>query len=125
MFFLGLFVGPLLAVIGLHSVLYDGWRQLYFVYPAFLLLAVRGWVAVVRWHLHRPWWPRALYVSTALCLLGTASQMVRDHPLQNVYFNLLAEPAVDQRFELDYWGVGYRKDLEYIIGQRSSAGGKR
>ena len=32
-FFLGLFAGPLLAVIALHSVLYDGWRQLYFILP--------------------------------------------------------------------------------------------
>ena len=45
----------------------------------------------------------------------TAAQMVRDHPLQNVYFNLLAGQPVAERYELDYWGVGYRQDLEYII----------
>jgi len=41
--FLGLFFAPILAVMQFHSVLYDGWRQLYFVYPAFLLLATKGW----------------------------------------------------------------------------------
>jgi hypothetical protein len=40
--FLGLFFGSILAVIYFHSVLYDGWRQLYFVYPAFVLLATKG-----------------------------------------------------------------------------------
>ena len=112
--FLALFVGPLLAVIVLHSVLYDGWRQLYFIYPAFLLLAVRGWRAAVRWRPRWRAWPGALYAATALSLLLTAAQIVRDHPLQNVYFNLLAGPNVGERFELDYWGLGYRQDVEYI-----------
>jgi hypothetical protein len=113
--FLALFVGPLLAVIVLHSVLYDGWRQLYFVYPAFLLLALRGWVAAVAWRPRRAWWPKAVYGVTALSALVIAAQMVRDHPLQNVYFNVLAGRNVEERFEMDYWGLGYRKDLEYII----------
>jgi hypothetical protein len=113
-FFLGFFVGPLLAVMVLHSVLYDGWRQLYFIYPAFLLLALRGWVASVRWR--APWagWRRLLYAGTALSLGLVAAQMVRDHPFQNVYFNVLAGPNVERRFEMDYWGLGYRRDLEYV-----------
>ncbi|RZK60560.1 MAG: hypothetical protein EOO59_06815, partial [Hymenobacter sp.] len=32
---------PLALVIGLHSVVYDGWRHLYFIYPALLLFAIR------------------------------------------------------------------------------------
>ena len=36
------FFGPLLGVMLLHSVIYDGWRHLYFVYPAFVLIAGRG-----------------------------------------------------------------------------------
>jgi hypothetical protein len=112
--FLALFMGPVLAVIVLHSVLYDGWRQLYFIYPAFLLLAVRGWQAAVRWRPRWAWWPKALYAVTALSLVLTAAQMVRDHPLQNLYFNVLAGANVGERFEMDYWGLGYRQDLEYI-----------
>lgn len=112
--FLGLFAGPLAAVIVMHSALYDGWRQLYFIYPAFLLLAVRGWVAVSQSISNRARWSRLLYGATALSLLVTAAQMVRDHPYQNVYFNWLVGPHVMQRFELDYWGLGYQEDLVYI-----------
>ena len=113
--FLALFLGPLAAVIVFHSVLYDGWRQLYFIYPAFLLIGLRGWVAASRWRPRWTGWPRALRLATGLCLLGTTVQMVRDHPMQNVYFNLLAGANVGERFEMDYWGQGYRQDLEYII----------
>ena len=114
-FFTLLFGGPLLAVIVLHSVLYDGWRQLYFVYPAFLLLALRGWVAVLRWQPARRWWRPAVLGLTGLSAAATAGQIVAAHPLQNVYFNLLAGAHVAQRFELDYWGLGYVQDLAYIV----------
>ena len=114
--FLALLLGPLGAVIAFHSVLYDGWRQLYFVYPALLLLGLRGWVALARWRPRWTGWPRTVYAVTVLSLLITAGQIIRDHPLQNVYFNLLAGNDVEHRFEMDYWGTGYRKDLEYIVG---------
>jgi 4-amino-4-deoxy-L-arabinose transferase-like glycosyltransferase len=38
---LGWLLLPLALVIGFHSAIYDGWRHLYFIYPALLLLAVR------------------------------------------------------------------------------------
>jgi hypothetical protein len=114
-FFLGLFVGPLLAVIAMHSVLYDGWRQVYFVYPAFLLLALRGWWELASWRSRWASWPKLVYIISALSLGITAAQIVRDHPLQNLYFNALAGPDIEHRFDMDYWGVGFRKDLEYIL----------
>ncbi|WP_157780933.1 hypothetical protein [Hymenobacter sedentarius] len=112
--FLALCLGPLLAVIVLHSVLYDGWRQLYFVYPPFLLLALRGWVAAAHWRPRWAYWPQAVRAATAFGMLAVAVQMVRDHPFQNVYFNLLAGRHVAERFEMDYWGLGYQQDLKYI-----------
>ena len=112
--FLGLSVAPLVAVVALHSVLYDGWRQLYFVYPAFLLLAVRGWLAAMQWRPRWAAWPRVLGAATALAMLVIAAQMVHDHPLQNLYFNALAGRRVAERFEVDYWGLGYQQDLAYI-----------
>ena len=36
------FFGSIVSVIILHSILYDGWRQMYFIYPSFILLAVYG-----------------------------------------------------------------------------------
>ena len=44
--------------------------------------------------------------------------MTRYHPHQCVYFNRLAGPdmaTIKQRFDLDYWGLSYRKGLEYIL----------
>jgi hypothetical protein len=44
--------------------------------------------------------------------------MIKYHPFQNVYFNILAGKnmsKIKERFELDYWGLSYRKALEYIL----------
>ena len=117
-----LFVGfgllPLVAVVALHSVLYDGWRQLYFVYPALLLVALRGVVAVARWRpapaVGRAWpwlWGGALAASLA----GIAGRMVAMHPYQNVYFNALAGPDLAHRYEQDYWGQSALAGLQWIV----------
>ncbi|RZK61350.1 MAG: phospholipid carrier-dependent glycosyltransferase [Hymenobacter sp.] len=113
--FLGLGLAPLLAVILLHSVLYDGWRQLYFAYPMLLLVALRGLLAVWHW---RPggaaWWQPALSTGVAACLLVTATQMVRLHPYQNVYFNSLARQPLEANYAVDYWGLSYQRGMEWI-----------
>ena len=57
----------------------------------------------------------AVIIST--CLINTSWLITRDHPYQNVYFNLLTgnmENAKD-KFEMDYWGLSYRQALEYIV----------
>jgi 4-amino-4-deoxy-L-arabinose transferase-like glycosyltransferase len=114
--FLGLFVAPIAAAIVLGSTLYDGWRHLYFIYPAFLMIALKGWL--VLWkvgsgtsRLRRP----AVAVVTAGALLATAVWMGRAHPLQNVYFNDLAGPGVLARYEVDYWGLANRRALEHLL----------
>ena len=119
--FLGLGLGPLVAVVALHSVLYDGWRQLYFVYPALLLLAVRGWVAAAGWR-PGPQWRRLVYGLTALSAAVIGVQMIASHPLQLLYFNVLAGPNVAERFEMDYWGLGYQEDLVYIAEHDARSG---
>ena len=114
---------PLVAVIALRSVLYDGWRQMYFVYPAIVLLAARG--AQAAWLLAsdgvRPAWTRAI-AGCALALLAgdavaTAGFVSRSHPYQHVYFNALAgdRASLDERFEVDYWGLSSRRLLEYVV----------
>jgi hypothetical protein len=115
--------GPIAAVIAMRSVLYDGWRQMYFVYPALVLLAAAGVQAAWRaaHSTGAPGWRRAM-AGAALALLladavATAAWMIRWHPFQNVYFNRLAgrRAAVPERFEADYWGLSARRLLEHVL----------
>jgi len=116
--FLGLSIAPVIAVVSLHAVLYHGWRQLYFLHPMLLLVALRGLVALWQRPLApaRPWriWRPALALIVAASLGMTATQMVRLHPLQNVYFNALSPKPVEKYYETDYWLLSLRPALEWI-----------
>lgn len=114
------FFAPVTAVIILHSVLYDGWRQMYFIYPAFVMLLIYGLNEVLTAK-------KTKYVvaaaSVALFTYVCVS-MIDYYPFQNVYFNALvdkSEPeSVRKQFELDYWGTSYHTAFEYILANDTS-----
>ncbi|MCB2380209.1 glycosyltransferase family 39 protein [Hymenobacter sp. BT635] len=118
------FFAPLTAIILLHSVVYDGWRHLYFIYPAFVLLALRGVAAGVAWQARpgsKRWLGAALLLAVAGDLLHSGYRIARDHPYQNVYFSFLPGPVAERLFERDYWGLSGRQGLEWILAHDSSA----
>ena len=121
---------PLLAVIILRSVLYDAWRQMFFIYPAFLMLALAGLTSLFGYFKIK--FQRLKYkiintifiIIVALSLIDVAKFMIRYHPFQNVYFNQLAGKNMQEvkaNFELDYWGLSYRQALEYILKNDSDS----
>ncbi|WP_022825866.1 hypothetical protein [Hymenobacter norwichensis] len=120
----GWFVVPLLMVILLHSVIYDGWRHLYFIYPALLLIAVRGAYAVWQASQRSVLLKRA---TVALAVLAgaeatyTAARMVAAHPNQQVFFSFLSPEQAERLFDRDYWGVAYRQGLEWILAHDTAS----
>jgi len=115
--FLGLFISPIIAVILLDSVLYDGWRQMYFIYPAFVLVALRGWVILLHWHpqRHLRAWPKIIILGTISGLIYTGMWIMQSHPHQNVYFNMIVGRDIKTKFEVDYWGLSSRQALQQIV----------
>ena len=109
---------PIVAVIVLNSTLYDGWRQMYFVYPGIVLMSIAGLRVLVQSLTQlRNTSPRAAATALALLVLFSLSQtlafMIRNHPHQNVYFNSLGS-IQPTNFDLDYWGLSYKQALEYV-----------
>lgn len=113
-----LFFGPLVAVIFMQSVLYDGWRQMYFLYPPFLILAVGGyriiWSFVARFQYARA--TRITIIFLTLLYFSYYTFCIYSvHPYQNIYFNILAGKNLREKFDLDYWGLSNRQALEFIL----------
>lgn len=113
------FVVPIFTVIALGTPLYDGWRHLYFIYPAFIMVGLIGLEHIWSWS--KTYTSQRLLQSVVAILLmgdltGVLLFMVRTHPYQNIYYNaLVGGMAVAKRnFVLDYWGLTFRKGLEYI-----------
>ena len=118
--FLAFALLPIVAVITLNAVVYDGWRQIYFVYPWIILLAVRGLASLLDAS-RRPAYRYAIYVILVASCIHTAYWMKAAHPYQNVYFNALAGDRWDREYEMDYWGLSNVAGLQEIARRDSKA----
>ena len=118
---------PIAAVIALNSNIYDGWRQMYFLYAPLCLLAVcglRALLAAAR-RLRSPAAAarlrRGLSALAAAALVTTAADAVRLHPNQDGYFNFLVDRRtpghLGRRWHLPYWSTQYRQALEYLLAR--------
>jgi hypothetical protein len=113
--FLAIFILPIAIVITLNSVLYDGWRHLYFIYPAFLLVCLRGFV-FLRDHFFTKKIAQVIFYLLTCCILGYYAYWIRaNHPYQSTFFNIFAGNEKQYRFDMDYWGVGNRRALEKLL----------
>ncbi|QIL77069.1 ArnT family glycosyltransferase [Hymenobacter sp. HDW8] len=120
---LWLFV-PLFLVMALNSVVYNGWRHLYFVYPAFILLAIGGLRHIYFLTQHHSkvlaLTATLVLVATGLEVAYTGMRMVKAHPHQYVYFSFLPPTTAERLFELDYWGLSYRQGLDWVLAHDAS-----
>ena len=110
---LGLLAAPVLAIIVLSSVVYDGWRHLYFVYPSLLYLSVLGLYGVWKRSEAR-WQKRVLLAALVVHSVYIAGWMIANHPHQHIYFNALAPRPLLGAYDLDYWGTSYRAALQRL-----------
>jgi len=118
--FILLFFSPLIAVIIFNSVLYSGWRHLYFIYPPFILIASAGFYYLINSKFissskYKSIPKFIIILLTTLSIMNTTWQMISYHPHQYVYFNFLAGKKVLGKFDMDYWGLSYKQLYEYIL----------
>ncbi len=112
------FAAPLLFAMLQRPNLYNGWRHLYFVYASVVLFAALS--AHRLWQLAKktaaPGWRRALcgLLAAALALhLGYYGGFVARYGRDSfAYFNFLAGPCPETRYDVDYWNLGLRTVME-------------
>jgi hypothetical protein len=103
------FFAPLLILVITNVANYDGWRHAYYTYPAFILISLAGINYISKKVKIRCILPVVL--SLNFFFLGL--WIVNNHPLEHAYFSIPAG-FIEDRFELDYWGVSSREALEFI-----------
>jgi hypothetical protein len=114
---------PLFYSIASRAVLYDEWRHSFFIYPAFLVVGLVGLRGLWRFvnrrcgRRSRKALATALVLVIAVNMIEVTAFMIRHHPFENVYFNILAggPRGAHGRFEMDYWGLSHRQGLEFIL----------
>ena len=118
---LALFFGPPLAVLYKDAVVYDGWRHLYFIYPAFLLIGLAGFRQIYFWLSTRKYnrvWRfsrQGLVIFVGISIAYTTWVIIRYHPHQHVYFSEFMQGRNQLgQYELDYWGTSYKQGFEAL-----------
>lgn len=113
-------ITPVIGVIALHSVLYDGWRHLYFIYPSFILLSVYGiYLIQTRFKV-------AVYTAMSFSFIYLMVYSITYFPFQHVYFNYFVtrhqeNNYVRKNYEMDYWGVSFKQGVERILKSDTSS----
>ncbi len=112
--FLGCFISPFVAIIVFDSVLYNGWRQLYFVYAPFVFLMIYALDLLFQTKFKKlTAWILVIF------FLFTGYRMINLFPHNQVFFNLpmqfYPKEYLRKHMEMDYWGASYKQGLEYIL----------
>ena len=93
------FFVPIMSVLFLHSVIYDDWRHLFFVWPPFVLMCLY----FINKFLHNKY----RMVVQGICglqVLAIGYFMVKSHPFHQVYFNELVsheDEYLRKNYEMD------------------------
>ena len=104
-------------IIKLNATLYDGWRQLYFIYPIIIYYAIyalqifyyylKGKKYIINYLL-------TAYLTFLIYILYTM------HPMQMVYFNFLAKNNVSINYQVDYWGLSSIQAIRKILNYENN-----
>ena len=112
-----------LAVVVLNANAYHGWRHVYFLYAPISLLAVLGLHRLASYSA-RPALRTGVGVLAAAGMAWTVLEMVRIHPHQSAWFNLLVDRRTPEslrtRYDLDPWGTTHREGLEHLLRHHPS-----
>ena len=110
--FFMIFYFTLFLVISFNSAMYTGWRHLFFIYPSLIFVSLRG----VEFYLKKIEFKYLILIFIPF-IAHTSYWMIKNHPYQNIYFNLLAGKQPNKNYELDYWGLSNRDSLNYLISK--------
>jgi hypothetical protein len=105
---------PLAVIIGKEATVYDGWRHVFFVYPAIVVLAIRGaqfLLESIPSNKHVKWAAIGLAVFPI-------TWMVRNHPNQQVYFNPLYRTEAWANYEMYYRGLSYYQAYQSLTKEK-------
>jgi dolichyl-phosphate-mannose-protein mannosyltransferase len=119
------FILPLGAVIIFQSVLYNGWRHLFFIYPAMVLIAIHGakssfcWIVNVIPEQNKRFVTVGCLAVLGLYLASVLITMIRLHPNQHLFFQkgIGGVVGAQEKFEMDYWGLTFYQGLKTLLTQ--------
>ncbi len=109
-----IFSSILFVILFLDVPAYDGWRHFYFLYPLIVYFILVGMLCIFNLNYQRI--KKILFLIIFLAIIHNIYWVIKNHPHQNVYFNILvSKNDLSQKVQLDYWGLSYKQNLKKIF----------
>lgn len=112
-------VAPFAVVLVKSVTLYNAWRHVYYIFPCLVVLMVFGVRALYQKLLSRAGWRKGLCAAMAALLLYQTGWIIREYPLEKVYFNPVGKAMADG-MDRDYWYEGMWRQFRYILDHDSA-----
>ena len=113
--FLALIFGPLMGAMILKSASFNSWRHLFFIYPYIIIFCLYGLKFIYKNLYRKKNILKLVNLTIVLTLLYLIAWNIKSHPHQYSYFNILAGKNIDKKFDIDYWGLSFKENLDYIL----------
>ncbi len=104
---------PLFSFFILNSIIYNGWRHFYFIYP-FLIIHSVYFINYIIIKYFRNYYKKLTFTSLAVILFFNIFSLYYYHPHQNIFFNHYIKNKANVLFEKDYWGLVNYQSLKQI-----------
>ena len=105
---------PIFSSFLFDSVIYNGWRHLYFLYPLFIIQLIYSLNIFLVYYKKK----NSKKIILSLCIIVLTNNiysLIKMHPYQHSYFNFLFEKNANKLFEIDYWGLANKDALKKIL----------
>ena len=123
----GCFAVPVFAVMLPGGNIYNDWRQMYFLWAPFALLAALGLRRLVSAFGSKRL-QAAAYGAMGAWFAGVVISMALLHPNQQAHFNVLVDRVTPERlrsqYEMRYWGPPERQALEWVVEHSAQSSGQ-
>ena len=113
-FCFGLFLIPVLGTLILSPTDFNGWRHTYFIYPFFIYTSILGFNLFYHKLKKNSFLIKVFIIIIAFNFLLTLKWMIKNHPYQNIYFNVLSDDP-QKNMALDYYGLSNTEALNHIL----------
>jgi len=101
---------PLFLIIEFNSTIYNGWRQIYFVYPSIIFVCIFGLDYIFKYKYLKKY----ILILITLSLSLNFFNSFKNHPYQYNFYNFFVKDKDLKNFEHDYWGVSNLDILKKI-----------
>lgn len=101
---------PISLNIFLKTILFDGWRHLYFIYPFIILLSLSSLKYLLKKSLIK-----IIEIIICINIIFLVFWNISNNPYQYLYFNklIIGKNSIEM-FEKDYWGISNKQLIEHI-----------